>query len=240
MTKAFVSIAIICLLWTVALRIFPIPPYLLPSPLSVMRALHAHWHLILINTGVTIVEMLAGWFIGIIAGCLLALTLQFFQPLRRCILPLLIASQALPVFTVAPLFVIWLGYGIATHVTITALMLFFPVTHAFYDGLQQTPHTLQTYAASCHAKKWRYFWHIRAPAALPAFASGLRIATAIAPMGAIISEWVGASGGLGFLLLSANATLQIDLMFAELLVLVTMTLTFYFTVDRVLKKCIFW
>jgi putative hydroxymethylpyrimidine transport system permease protein len=120
-----------------------------------------------------------------------------------------------------------------TSKIVTAMiMIFFPIASSFFDGLKQTHQDWVDLAKTMNAKKWRFFWYIRIPAALPNLASGLRVATVAAPIGAIIGEWVGASQGLGFLMLNANARMQIDLMFACLVTLILFSLTLYFLVDK--------
>ena len=166
--------------------------------------------------------------------------MSYFRLARLWFLPVLLISQALPAFAVAPLLVIWFGYGMASKVIVAMILLFFPVTSAFYDGLRRTPVEWLYLGQVMGASRWRLLWRIRIPAALPALGSGLRIAATVAPMGAIIGEWVGSSQGLGFLMLNANARMQIDLMFAVLFVVVALTLTLYFLIDTLLKKIIFW
>jgi putative hydroxymethylpyrimidine transport system permease protein len=159
-------------------------------------------------------------------------------------MPLLVVSQAIPVFAIAPLLVLWFGYGIASKVAMAALIIFFPVAANFLDGLRRTePGWLdlaRTMTVGRPGAALRILWHIRVPAALPALASGLRVAAAVAPIGAVVGEWVGSSAGLGFLMLHANARLQIDLMFAALLTLALFALVLYFTVDRGLTALIAW
>ena len=119
-------------------------------------------------------------------------------------------------------------------------MIFFPVTTAFYDGLRRTNPEWLMLAKTMNASRLAILWQIRIPNALPALASGLRIAAAIAPIGAIIGEWVGSSRGLGFLMLNANGRLQIDLMFAALFTITLITLVLYYTVDKLLRVAIPW
>ncbi|MBW1842080.1 MAG: ABC transporter permease subunit, partial [Deltaproteobacteria bacterium] len=136
--------------------------------------------------------------------------------------------------------VLWLGYGMTSKIAMAVLIIFFPVTAAFYDGLRSTDPEWLELAQVMNAKPLAVIRYIRMPAALPAFASGLRVATAVAPIGAIVGEWVGASKGLGFYMLHANARMQIDTMFAALAVLAVVALSLYFTVDRVMIKIVYW
>lgn len=228
------------LLWQLMVNLFQLPSYILPTPLEVFKTWCLQIDLIARECVPTVIETLLGLFFGILFGCMAALVMSFFRPLTLWLLPILLISQALPTFAIAPLLVIWFGYGMASKIITTVIMLFFPITSAFFDGLKQTDSGWLDLAKTMQAKKWRIFWHIRVPAALPSLATGLRVATAIAPIGAVIGEWVGASKGLGFLMLNANARMQIDLMFAALFTIIIFSLLLYFVVDRFLRYVIFW
>lgn len=228
------------LLWQLTVILFKLPSYILPSPIQTFIALYTNINLIINESFYTILETLLGLFLGTLLGCSLALSMQLFRPLKYWLLPILIISQALPTFAIAPLLVIWFGYGMAAKIITIMLMLFFPAASAFYDGLRRTDPGMLDLAQIMHAPRWRILWFIRVPAALPSLASGLRVATAAAPIGAIIGEWVGASHGLGFLMLNANARMQIDLMFATLFVIIIFGLILYFSMDKLLKHFIYW
>lgn len=228
------------ILWQLIVSFFELPHYILPSPLRVFHTLYHEYQLIFSEAIPTIIATALGLLLGIVLGCMAALAMTFFKPASFWLLPLLIVSQALPTFAIAPLFVIWFGYGLAAKVMTTMVMLFFPITSAFYDGLRSTDSEWLDLAKSMQAGKWRIFWHVRIPAALPQLASGLRMATAIAPIGAVIGEWVGASQGLGFLMLNANARMQIDLMFAAIFILIFFSLSIYFLMNKALNHFIFW
>ena len=170
----------------------------------------------------------------------MALTLSAWRGGRRWLLPLLLVSQAVPVFAIAPLLTLWFGFGMASKVVMATMIIFFPVATAFYDGLRRTDPGLLDLAATMGATKGAMLWRIRLPSALPALASGLRVAAAVAPIGAVVGEWVGASAGLGYLMLHANGRSQADVMFAALFVLALMALALWFTVDRLLRRAIPW
>ena len=228
------------LLWWVIVLLFQLPDYILPDPLHVAASWATHWRVILKESLPTIAETLLGLLFGIILGCLTALSMSFFRPAKSWVLPLLITSQAIPTFAIAPLLVIWLGYGMAAKIVTTVLMLFFPITSAFYDGLRRTETGWLDLAKTLEATQWQTFWRIRIPAALPSLASGLRVAAAIAPIGAVVGEWVGSSHGLGFLMLNANARMQIDFMFAVLIAIILFSLLLFFSIDKLLKFAIHW
>jgi putative hydroxymethylpyrimidine transport system permease protein len=226
--------------WELLVRVTGAPAFILPSPLAVASALVERWPLILDNALVTLAEILLGLLLGTLLGSASALAIAAFASLRRWLLPVLVVSQAIPVFALAPMLVLWLGYGMASKVVMATLIIYFPVTVAFLDGLRRTEPGWLDLARTLGAKPASALLHIRIPAALPAFASGLRVATAVAPIGAVVGEWVGSSAGLGYLMLQANARLQVDLMFAALCVLAAMALGLYFLVDRLARRLLPW
>lgn len=227
-------------LWQVFVMASGLPPYMLPSPAAVARAFATQGEIIAQHAGRTLVEILLGYLSGVILGMLGALVLVRFRPARLWLLPVLIAAQAIPVFALAPLLVLWLGYGMASKIAMATLIIFFPVTATFYDGLRRTEPGWIDLARVMGASGASMLWHLRVPSALPAFGSGLRVAAAVAPIGAIVGEWVGSSAGLGYMMLHANARMQIDVVFAALLALAVMAVTLYFAVDAIVRRALPW
>jgi len=227
-------------LWQAIVTLLAMPDYILPSPMQVVQIIITKRELLLAQTLPTLQETLLGLLLGMIAGTLAGCLIAASSTLARWFLPLVIISQAMPIFAIAPLLVIWFGYGLASKIIAAMIMIFFPVTSALYDGLRRTPIAWLEMARTMNAGKFSTFWHIQLPAALPAYASGIRLAAVAAPIGAIVGEWVGASKGLGYLMLNANARMEIDTMFAALIVIIVMSLLLYTTVDIVLKKLIWW
>ena len=239
-SRPLLTLAGLLAVWWLASRVSGVPAYLLPTPQSVAAALWHQRSLLFWNTLITLAETVLGLLIGTALGALSALAMVFSPPLARWLLPLVLISQAIPVFALAPLLVLWFGFGMASKVVMAVLVIFFPVTAAFSDGLRRTDQGLLDLARTMDASPSAILRHVRLPAALPAFGSGLRVATAIAPIGAIVGEWVGASAGLGYVMLNANARIQTDVMFAALVVLALMAITLWVLVDRVLKRLLFW
>ncbi len=241
MLKRFILITLILLiLWQIIVMAFHLPPYILPAPIQVLQTLFLDRVLILTQTIPTLIETLLGFLFGALFGVLSAIFIMYFRPARLWFLPILLISQAIPTFAIAPILVVWFGYGITSKIITTIIMLFFPITNSFYDGLRRTNFVWLDLAKTMNGSKKQTLLHIQIPAALPSLATGLRVAAAIAPIGAIVGEWVGSSRGLGFLMLNANARLQINLMFAALFVIALLTLSLYFIVDRLLKFAIPW
>lgn len=228
------------LLWQLGVRLGDIPVFILPAPTDVFAALVTHQALLLEHSWVTLQEMILGLLLGVSSGVLLAVLLAFYVPLRSWLLPLLLISQTVPTFALAPLLMLWLDYGLTSKVVMTALMIFFPVTLSCFDGLRQTNKQWLDLAVSMNAKPTAVLRHIRWPAAKPVLASGLRMAVVIAPIGAVVGEWVGSSAGLGYLMMQANARLWVDQMFAALLVLSVTAITLYYLTDALLTRWIPW
>jgi putative hydroxymethylpyrimidine transport system permease protein len=238
--RIIISCIIILGLWQAVVVVFGMPAFILPAPLDVFKRLLLRYDILLIHTFVTAQEIILGLFLGLFMGVFFALQMLLFKPVKHWLLPILIASQAIPVFALAPVLMLWLGYGIASKIVMAALIIFFPVTTCCYDGLRNTPPGYLDLAQTMGATKWQMLRHIQFPASLPTLASGIRVAVVIAPIGAIAGEWVGSSKGLGYLMLQANARMMIDEMFAALFILSLLSVLLYFVVEKLLKKFIPW
>lgn len=228
------------LLWQLIVLVTGAPPYILPGPWPVVRAMTQNWSELWPHLQTTLVEILLGLLIGSLLGGSSALLMTLSPLLKRWLLPVLVISQAIPVFALAPVLVLWLGYGLASKVAMAVLIIFFPVTSSFYYGMQRTERDLLELARIMGATTPRLFRHIIIPTAIPSLGSGLRVATAVAPIGAIVGEWVGSSSGLGYYMLHANARMQIDNMFAALAILALTSLSLYFCIDALINKLHYW
>ncbi len=227
-------------LWQGAILIWSLPSFILPAPMAVFEVLISRWPMLWSHTWVTAQEVLIGLVLGVSVGLCFALLMLLFKPVKQWLLPILIASQAIPVFAIAPILMLWLDYGIASKVAMAAIIIFFPVTTCCFDGLRSTPLGYLDLANTLNASRWCTLWHIQLPAALPALGSGLRVAVVVAPIGAVVGEWVGSSAGLGYLMLQANARMRIDEMFAALFILSLFSVALYFSVDWLLKRSLPW
>lgn len=224
------------LFWQAIVLITGVAPFILPGPLRVAEAMWSSRVIIAENAVVTIAEVIIGLVLGAILGAITAIQLAASDFARTYIRPVLVFSQAVPVFALAPVLTLWLGYGLWSKIVMALLIIYFPVTSAFYDGLMRTPPGYLDLARSMGAVPARTLVFVRIPAAVPSLASGLRLAAVYAPIGAIIGEWVGASEGLGYLMLLANGRAKIDLMFAALIVLAVFTVLLHTTVDWLCRR----
>jgi putative hydroxymethylpyrimidine transport system permease protein len=213
--SALIAIA----LWQAIVWIGELPRFILPGPLLVAETLWKSRALIWEHSLVTLTEVLIGLALGAVLGGLSAIALAASPMARALVRPMLVFSQAIPVFALAPILTLWFGFGLWSKVLMALIIIYFPVTSSFFDALMRPNGGWLGLAKVMGASPWRIMWHIRIPAALPGFASGLRLAAVYAPIGAVIGEWVGASKGLGYLMLLANGRAKIDLMFAALIVL---------------------
>jgi putative hydroxymethylpyrimidine transport system permease protein len=241
MKTVFSAIYLIVVLlcgWLLA-RHSGVPSFLLPAPQAVLEALWLHRQLLWHHALYTLAEIVLALLLGVGAGVTLAVLMAASSLLRRVLFPLITASQAIPVFALAPLLVLWLGFGIASKVVVAALILFFPLCLSLFDGLCRTPVGWLELAQTSTPSRFRIFWRVRWPAALPQFFSGLQMAVVLAPIGVVIGEWVGASEGLGYLMMQSNARLETATSFAALLLLLVLALLLSGSVALMRKK-ILW
>jgi putative hydroxymethylpyrimidine transport system permease protein len=238
--RGIIVVAVLLMVWQGLILLFDLPSFILPTPMAVFDRLLLRHDVLMRHSWVTAQEILLGLLLGLSMGLFFALQMLLFNPVKRWLLPVLIASQAIPVFAIAPVLMLWLGYGIASKVVMAAIIIFFPVTICCYDGLKNTPKGYLDLGHTMQANRWQQLVRIQLPSALPALASGIRVAVVIAPIGAVAGEWVGSSAGLGYLMLQANARMMIDDMFAALFILSLLSVALYFLANFALNKLIPW
>jgi len=219
--------------WEWAVRAFGIPFYILPAPSRIGALLVTERASLLADAAVTLEEVLLGFAVAFLVGVGLALAIFSSRTIERAVYPLIIASQTVPVFAVAPLLIVWFGYGIASKVAMAALIVFFPIVVNTVDGLRSADPDMVNLLRILGASPRQVLLKIRAPAALPFVFSGTRIAVATSVIGAVIGEWVGATQGLGFAMIHANAQLHVDRVFAAIVYLSVMALALFETVSFV-------
>lgn len=230
------SAVIAIVLWQCIVWLGDMPRFILPGPVLVAETLWKSRALIWEHSLITLAEVLIGLGLGAILGGLSAIGLAASPMARALVRPMLVFSQAIPVFALAPILTLWFGYGLWSKVLMALLIIYFPVTSSFFDALMRPNPGWLGMAKVMGASPARVMWHIRIPAALPGFASGLRLAAVYAPIGAVIGEWVGASKGLGYLMLLANGRAKIDLMFAALIVLALFSVLLHSVVHHLSRR----
>ncbi len=227
---------LVLVLWQTVIWATGVARFILPPPALVAQTIWDSRALLAEHAVVTMAEVLIGLLLGAALGFVSAIGLVASPTARALVRPILVFSQSVPVFALAPILTLWLGFGLWSKITMALIIIYFPVTSSFFDALMRTNRDWIGLAKVMGASPARIMWHIRIPAALPGFASGLRLAAVYAPIGAIIGEWVGASKGLGYLMLLANGRAKTDLMFAALIVLAVLTVLLHAAVNKLCEK----
>ena len=240
MLRGLIIAATIFAIWEFSCVYFSLPPFMLPPPSKIFISIYTNWDLLIKHASYTLVEILASIFIGTIIGVITALIISSSERLKRWVMPILLASQSIPVFALAPLLILWLGYGMSSKIVIGVLIVFFPITSNFTDALNKVPQELIDAGKTIGLSKTQVFWKIKIPSSLPGLCSGIRVAACFAPIGAVVGEWIGGSTGLGSFMIYSNARLQTDNMFAALIILIFITITLYKVTDMVLSKYVWW
>ena len=238
--NALISAAIFIAIWAAVVEATGVKRFILPGPDLVAEAFWSSRALLAEHALYTLGEVAAGLALGLAFGAAAALLLARSRLSRIVLRPILVFSQALPFFALAPLLTLWMGYGAAPKITMAVLFIFFPVTSAFYDGLTRTPPQLLDMARVMGGSERSILWRIRIPAALPALGSGLRLAAVYAPVGAVIGEWVGSGRGLGYVMLLANGRVKTALLFAAVISVGLMSVALYLMASALAERMERW
>jgi len=226
--------------WEAVTRGGLVDELLLPAPTQIANALWRDRGLLASDLAVTAVEVLVGLAVALLAGAVLAVAMHLSAGVRRALRPLVIGSQAIPMVTIAPLLILALGFGLAPKVLIVALVCFFPVAIGVHDGLRAVDHDQRKVLRSLRAGRGQTLWLLEAPAALPQFFTGARIAAAVAVIGAVFAEWSGADAGLGRTLLTANAQLLTERAFACVVLLFALAVALYAAFALLERRLVDW
>ncbi len=226
--------------WHVIADALSLKPYLVPAPSDVASALWTDRSLLATNAWVTLREVLGGLAIAIVAGFVLAVVLHISTTTRRAVYPLLVASQTIPIIAIAPILVVWFGYGIGPKLAIIALICFFPVTVNTLDGLRSVDPELPKLMRTLDASRLQTLARVEVPAALPYFLSGAKIAVAVAVIGAVFGEWAGSSSGLGYLILNLQNQIQTAPVFAAIAVLSAIAIALFGLLALAERRLAWW
>jgi len=211
-----VLLVVLGLCWEASVHFFKIPVYMLPGPWKILKVMWQRMDLLAFHALVTLIEIGLGFLAALVLGLTLAILIHSSRILERAFLPLIISSQTVPVFAIAPLLILWFGYGIGSKVVMTAIIVFFPIVINTVEGLKAADPDTLALLKILEATPWQVFFKVRVPQALPFVFSGVKIGVAVSVIGAVIGEWVGARQGLGYLMIHANAQLQVELVFASI------------------------
>jgi NitT/TauT family transport system permease protein len=218
-------------IWEAGARVLGIPLFLLPPPSAIAVSFFANWSLLLFHGWITTAEILLGFALSIVVGIPLALAIFLWPTFSRSILPLLISSQAMPKVAVAPLFLVWFGFGLLPKVLIAFLIAFFPIVINTAVGLASIEPEKIYLARSMGFGASATFFKIRLPNALPAIFGGLKISITLAVVGAVVGEFVGGDAGLGYLLMVANGSMDTQLLFAGIIALTVLGVALFLLIE---------
>lgn len=230
----------VLLLWYALVYGLHVAPYLLPAPGAVVLRIAEDFRFLCHHAWVTSYETLGGFAMSVILGIPIAVLVVSSRALDRAIMPWLVLSQTFPKVALAPLIVVWFGLGVVPKLVVTFLVAFFPVVISTVVGLRSIERDMVELALSLRATRRQMFWHFRLPLALPSIFAGLKVSVAFSVVGSVIAEWVGATEGLGYLLLQANANLDTPLLFSVLAFLTVIGLVLYYSVEVLERMALPW
>lgn len=231
------AVAALVLLWQTVCSLGWVPGYMLPSPVQVVQAFLSELPLLFENSLITLQEAFLGLLLGVTVGFVAAVLMDAFEVLYKAFYPLLILTQTIPSVAIAPLLVLWFGYGMTPKIVLIVISTFFPVTVGLLDGFRSADRDAIGLLRSMGANRLQIFRHIKFPSALPQLFSGLRIAAAYSVVGAVISEWLGGFGGLGVYMTRVKKAFAFDKMFAVIFLISAISLALMALVELAQKKC---
>ncbi|MGH2494057.1 MAG: ABC transporter permease [Ktedonobacteraceae bacterium] len=237
---AFIVIIALLAIWQLYVQVSQVSPLFLPSPTAIIAALANNWPIIYDNTVQTLLETVLGILLATFFGLAMAILLDVSSWMRRAIYPLLVISQTIPMITLAPLLVLWIGYDIRSKLIVVIIYCFFPIAVAVADGLASVEPELIQLLRSMRATRWQILWMVRLPAAMPSFFSGLRIAATYSVVGAIFGEYVGAEKGLGIYMQRATNSFAISQVFAAIVVTAVLSLLLFGLVSLIERIALPW
>lgn len=235
-------IAIVALLaiWQAACSLELVPSFMLPSPVQVVRAFVGDWPLLAGHAATSLIEAAAGLALGIACGAAAAVVMDRFEVLYRAFYPLVVLTQTIPTVAIAPLLVLWLGYGMLPKVVLIVVATFFPITVGLLGGFRSVDPDEIDLMRSMGASRWQILWHCKLPASMPQFFSGLKISAAYAIVGAVIAEWLGGFSGLGVYMTRVRKAYSFDKMFAVIFLISALSLVLMWAVEAVRRIAMPW
>lgn len=226
--------------WQAYVDLLGVSVIVLPSPIQVLAAAIRNWPLLLRETWPTFVESACGFGLAVLIGVPMAIAVVSSRVLNLTLYPIFVATQSIPKVAIAPIILVWFGFGLQSKLAIAFLVAFFPIVVDTATGLASTPHGLIELARSLRSSLWQTFWKVQFPSALPHMFSGAKVAVTLAVVGAVIGEFVGANSGLGNLLLSANSQLNSPLTWAALIWLSALGVMLFLAVVLIEKVAAPW
>jgi len=235
-----VAVILILASWEFLVTWLNIEKWFLPSPSDIIREGFSSWPRLWLHTTSTLTKMLIGFPIGVLAGILIAVVMHLSKPIKSAFSPLLIISQNIPIIVLAPLFLVWFGYGVFPKIIVVILVCFFPIVVSMTTGLVETDRGLYNYMRMIGASRRQIFTKLELPFSLPYLFSGMKISATYSVMGAVIAEWLGASSGLGHYMVISSKSFRNDRVFTVVFVIVILSLIMYALIIVLQKLVIRW
>ncbi|MBA2176357.1 ABC transporter permease [Halobacillus locisalis] len=230
--RPIVVLILLLIVWEISSRMLQIPDWLLPAPTLIFTEGLQGWSSYSPHLFSTIRLTVTGFIIGSAFGLMVATALHLMPRIREAVYPLLIVSQNIPIIVLAPLLVIWFGFGVLPKLIIIVLVCFFPIAVATMDGFRQTKEEFIHYMKMAGATKRQIFWKVEWPYALPSIFSGLKISATYSVMGAVISEWLGANKGIGVYMTLASSSFRTDRVFVAIFLIVVLSMLFFLLINQ--------
>ena len=227
-------------LWWVATALKWVQPFIIPSPADTWNAFADNFAYLMQHTWVTTYETVIGFIIAVAVGLFVAVVMVYSKGLEQTLYPVILFAQVIPKIAIAPLFVVWLGFGAEPKILVAVLMAFFPVVISGLAGLRTVDPEILQLASTMGAGKFKTFLKVRLPASLPELLSGLKVAATLAVTGAVVGEFVGANEGLGYVILQANGNLDTAMLFAALIIMSLMGVVLFGIIQIAEKFLIPW
>ena len=238
--KVALTLVAVVVVWELAVRAAGLPAYVLPAPTTVFRDFSGQWARVLSHSLVTAEIVLVGYVLGVLVSMPLALAIAFSPTVQATLYPLLVLFQIIPKIAVAPLFIVWFGFGFLPKIMLVFLLSFFPIVISAIAGFRSLDQDVTDLARSTGAGAWKMFVKIRLPQSLPSIFTGLKVGAALAPTAAVVAEFVGSDKGLGYLILEFNGFIEIPLVFACIVLLSAIGLALYYAVEMLEQLTIPW
>jgi NitT/TauT family transport system permease protein len=236
----FIAVIAVLVLWSAGVGVFEIPDYLLPAPQDVIRRIARDWYVLARNATYTLQSVLSGFAAGVLVAVPLAFAVVLSRSVERVTMPFLVMSQTIPKVAIAPILVVWLGFGILPKIAIVFLIAFFPIVVSTVVGLKSVESDMIDLVRSMGAGTLKIMLRVRGPTALPQMFAGFKIAICLSVVGAIVGEFVGSDRGLGYLLLTATGTLDGTLVWSALFILIAIGIVLFAIVSKLERLAIPW
>ena len=234
------ALAIVVLIWYAVSAFEVVPAYMLPSPWTVVKALVNDFGTLMSQAAVTLQEAVYGLLIGIALAFVCATLMDRFRFLHKALYPILVVSQTIPTVAIAPLLVLWMGFGMAPKITLVVITTFFPIAIGLLNGYESVDTDAINLMRAMGASRAQVFRYVKFPSALPSFFSGLRISAAYAVVGAVVSEWLGGFEGLGVYMTRVKKAYSFDKMFAVIIFISVVSLLLMGLISLIEKGCMPW